>query len=79
VGVDTLVPVQEALNIDGVANVQSTNGGVYIGIGTGQVNLYAEVVGSAVVANGYIDVIAGLAILVFMASMVRPLKETNSF
>ena len=63
-GVDTLIPVQEAFHVDNVANFQSTDSSVDLGLGTGQVTLHAEAVGSAVVTDSDIDVVAGLAVLV---------------
>ena len=63
-GVHALVPVQEALNINNIALNQLTNGGVNCGVGTGQVNFHAEAVLSAVLLQGHIDVITGLAVLV---------------
>ena len=63
-GVHALVPVQETFNIDDIANIQGTDSGVDLVLGTGQVDLNAEVVGIAVLAQGDIDVITGLAVLV---------------
>ena len=64
VGVDTLVPVQEALDVDLVARFQRSESLVDIGVGTGQVTLDAEAIGSTVVGNIDIDVITGLTVLV---------------
>ena len=64
VGIYTLIPIEEALNVNYVAFLESANGGVNLGVGAGKVGLYAEVIGSAVVAEGDIDVIAGLVVLV---------------
>ena len=63
-GIYTLIPIEEALNVNYVAFLESANGGVNLGVGAGKVGLYAEVIGSAVVAEGDIDVIAGLVVLV---------------
>ena len=63
-GIYTLIPIEEALNVNYVAFLESANGGVNLGIGAGKVGLYAEGIGSAVVAEGDIDVIAGLVVLV---------------
>ena len=64
VGVDALIPVQEALDVHLVASLQLSESLVNIGVGTGQVTLHAEVVGSAVQRDGDIDVVAGLTVLV---------------
>ena len=64
VGIYTFIPIEEALNVNYVAFLESANGGVNLGVGAGKVGLYAEVIGSAVVAEGDIDVITGLVVLV---------------
>ena len=62
--VGAVVPVQEALHIHHIAGLQSADSGVDLGLRTGQVSLHAEVVACAVVAEGDIDIVAGLAVLV---------------
>ena len=63
-GISALVPVQEALHIDNVANIQSNDSGVNIGVNASQINLHTEAVGSAVVVQGDVNVITGLVVLV---------------
>ena len=63
-GVGAFVPVQEAFHVNNVANIQCTNSLVDLGIGAGQVDLYAEAVGSTVEAEGNVDVVTALLVLV---------------
>ena len=63
-GVDTLVPIQEAFDVDNRADFQRADSCVNVGLGTGQVTLNAEAIACAVVADSDIDVVAGLAILI---------------
>ena len=48
VGVDALVPVQEALDVDGIADLQSLDSLVDLSAGAAQVGFHAEGVGVAI-------------------------------
>ena len=64
VGVHTLVPVQVALDVDNIANIQGAHGGVDLGLSTGQVDFYTEIVGGAVVAQIDVHLVAGIAVCI---------------
>ena len=65
VGIDALIPVDKACDINLVANFQFTNGLIDIGVGAGQINFDAEVIVVAILGNGDINVVTGLAVLIF--------------
>ena len=70
-GVHTGIPVQEALNVHLSADLQLTDSLVDLSLGTGQITLNAEIVVDAVLGQGDVDIITGLAVLV--------LKRTSLF
>ena len=61
VGIGALVPVQEALDVHGVADVQGFDGVVDVGGVVAQVGLHAEVIGLAVDGGVEVQVVAVLA------------------
>ena len=63
-GVHTVIPVKEALNVNNIALSKSANGGINVGLGAGKVNLNTEAVISAVLGKGHVYIVAGLAVLV---------------
>ena len=63
-GIDALIPVKEALHVDHVANFQLANGGINIAVSTGEIDLNAELIGSAIVTQSNIDIVAGLTVLI---------------
>ena len=58
-GICTLVPVQEALNIHNIASLQLTSDLIQVGFGSGQIAFNAEAVGLTIQSEVYIDVLAG--------------------
>ena len=50
-GVDALIPVNEALDINNVACLEVSECLVNIGLGIGEVTLYTEAVGLAILGN----------------------------
>ena len=74
VGVNTVVPVEEAFDINNVACLNVSKCLVNVGFGTGEVTLDAEGVVCAVLRNGYIDIVTGLAVLVLNGNNGKTLE-----
>ena len=62
-GVGTVVPIQEALDVNHIAGVQGADGLVNLSIGAGEVSFHAELGGELTLGQGHIDVVAGLVVL----------------
>ena len=74
VGIYALVPVEKAHNVNDIAPLEGANGGIDLGIGAGEVCFNAEIVGSAVKAEGDIDVVARLVVFVGDLFNGKPLE-----
>ena len=53
----TFIPVQEAFQVDYIADRKVLNGCVYIGVLVAQIRLNGEGIGSAVLGNGEVQVV----------------------
>ena len=66
-----LIPVKEALGVDGLADLQGLYSGIYIRGSVAEVGLYNEGIGLAVIGNVKVQIVA------FRAASIPVVKESD--